>query len=138
MSKPSLIVKDMTLEIPVQDINQSVDWYVNHLGFELIPPAKGVAELKLASGMRICLFRPDTQNEDSYWYVKDADNYRVRACLRVADLERLHKDLTASGVRTSEIEGGPGCGWTFHFHDINGNKLIAWSGYTEHHDWYYE
>lgn len=127
------IVKDFTLEIPVKDIEQSVEWYVKYLGFDLIPPVLGIAELKLDSGIRICLFRPDQTDESSYWYVKDADNYRVRVCLRVSDIEQLHKNLSESGAKVSSIEGGPGCGWTFHFHDINGNKLIAWSGYTKEH-----
>lgn len=131
------IVKDFTLEIPVKDLEQSVDWYMRHLGFELIPPVKGIAELKLASGFRICLFRPDHTDETSYWYVKETDNYRVRVCLRIFDIEQLHKQLLESGVKVSDIEGGPGCGWTFEFYDINGNKLIAWSGYTEEHDWYH-
>jgi catechol 2,3-dioxygenase-like lactoylglutathione lyase family enzyme len=133
-----IIVKLMTHEIPVKDIKESAAWYVKHLGFELVPPAKGVAELKLASGARICLFRPDHDNEESYWYVREDSNYRVRVCLRVADIETLHKDLKEAGVRVGEMEGGSGCGRTFEFHDVNGNKLVAWSGYTKDHDWYYE
>ncbi|RAV23405.1 VOC family protein [Paenibacillus contaminans] len=132
------IVKDFTLEIPVKDIAQSAEWYEKYLGFELVPPVKGIAELKSASGFRICLFRPDQTDEESYWYVKDADNYRVRACIRVSEIEQLHKSLMESGVKVSDIEGGTGCGLTFQFHDVNGNKLIAWSGYTKEHDWYYE
>lgn len=62
---------------------------MRHLGFELILPVKGIAELKLASG-----------------------------------------------VKVSDIEGGPGCGWTCGFYDINDYKLITWSGYTTEHDRY--
>lgn len=131
-------VKDFTLEIPVQDVEQSVEWYVNYLGFELVPPVKGVAELTLPSGFRICLFRPGQSDEAGYWSVKDGENYRVRACFRVSNIEQLHKHLSESGVSVEEITGGPGCGWTFEFQDINGNKLTAWSGYTKEHDWYYE
>ncbi|UVI33245.1 VOC family protein [Paenibacillus spongiae] len=138
MTNKLAVVKDFTLEIPVQDIEQSVEWYIRHLGFELIPPAKGIAELRTASGFRICLFRPDQTDETSYWYVKDVNNYRVRACIRVSDIELLHTSLVESGIQVSDIEGGPGCGWTCQFHDLNGNMLIAWSGYTKEHDWYYE
>jgi hypothetical protein len=138
MNPAEAIVKDFTLEIPVRDIQQSVEWYARHLGFELVPPAKGIAELKLPSGFRICLFRPDPADETSYWYVKDPDHYRVRACIRVSDIRQLQRDLTEAGIEASDVEGGPGCGWTCQFYDLNGNKLIAWSGYTKEHDWYYE
>ncbi len=137
MSIHNVIVKDMTLEIPVKDIQQSVEWYVQHLGFEVITPVKGIAELKLSSGMRICLFRPDYEDESSYWYVQSKENYRVRVCIRVSDIHQLHRNLSAAGVRVNEIEGGEGCGWTFAFWDVNDNSLVAWSGYTKNHDWYY-
>src|SRR4051794_31898502 len=107
------IIKDFTLEIPVDDIEQSVEWYVKNLGFELISPAMGIAELKLASGGRICLFRPDSVDESSYWYVKDAGSYRVRACIRVADIEKLREDLANSGIKVSDYNEGGSCGRTF-------------------------
>ncbi|REE89005.1 glyoxalase/bleomycin resistance protein/dioxygenase superfamily protein [Paenibacillus taihuensis] len=132
------VVKDFTLEIPVKDIQQSAEWYVNYLGFELVEPVLGIAELRLGSGCRICLFQPDHTDETSYWYVKDRDNYRVRVCLRVPDLEQLHSRLSEAGVNVSPIEGDIGCGWAFHFHDINRNKLVAWGGYTKEHVWFYE
>ncbi|TMV45963.1 VOC family protein [Paenibacillus mesophilus] len=40
MNPTEAIIKDFTLEIPVRDIAQSVEWYSRHLGFELVPPAK--------------------------------------------------------------------------------------------------
>lgn len=132
------VVKDFTLEIPVKDIKESASWYANYLGFEVVEPILGIAELKLDSGCRICLFQPDHADESSYWYVKDADNYRVRVCLRVPELEQLHIRLVEAGITVSPIEGDIGCGWAFHFHDINGNKLVAWGGYTKEHVWYYE
>ncbi|XEC92941.1 VOC family protein [Paenibacillus tarimensis] len=138
MSTSKAVVKDFTLEIPVNDIQQSAEWYSKHLGFEVIPPLKGIAELRSHSGMRICLFRPGYDDVNGYWYVPVKDNYRVRACMRVSDIHQLHKDLKESGVRVNDIEGGEGCGWTFEFWDVNDNKLVAWSGYTKSHDWYYE
>ncbi|MGZ9583754.1 VOC family protein [Paenibacillus marinisediminis] len=138
MNTNNVIVKDMTLEIPVKDIHQSAEWYSNHLGFEVVPPIKGIADLISPVGLRICLFRPDYDDVNSYWYVQEKENYRVRVCLRVSDIYQLHRNLKESGVIVGEIEGGEGCGWTFEFWDINGNKLVAWSGYTKAHDWYYE
>jgi catechol 2,3-dioxygenase-like lactoylglutathione lyase family enzyme len=138
VEKVQEIVKDFTVEIPVSDLERSAEWYSKYLGFEVVTPVKGIAELKLASGLRICLFRPDQTDENSYWYVKDINNYRVRICLWVSDIEQLHRTLTESGAKAGQIEGGPGCGWTFEFNDIDGNKLVAWSGYTREHDWYYE
>jgi catechol 2,3-dioxygenase-like lactoylglutathione lyase family enzyme len=138
MSTKNVVVKDITLEIPVKDIQQSADWYSKHLGFEVILPLKGIAELKLPSGMRICLFRPSYDDINSYWYVQEKENYRVHANLRVSDIHQLHRELIEFDVRVGEIEGGEGCGWTFEFWDVNDNKLVAWSGYTQIHDWYYE
>lgn len=138
MSTSHAIVKDFTMEIPVKDIQQSAEWYSKHLGFEIVQPIKGIAELLTPSGMRICLFRADYEDENGYWYVQEKDNYRVRAVMRVSDIHLLYKSLKESGVRVNEIEGGEGCGWTFDFWDVNDNKLVAWSGYTKIHDWYYE
>ena len=131
MSVKQEIIKEMTFEIPVNHIQESADWYCKYLGFELASPVTGVVDLKIPSGTKICLFRPNFEDVTSYWYMpKKEENYRVRICFLVSNVGQLLKDLKEAGLEVNELVGEEGIGYNFKLKDPNGNTLALWGGFT--------
>lgn len=129
------IIKSVSYNLPVLDIEKAGEWYAKHLGFEYIEPKGG--EMKLPDGTWISFFTPDT-DEDSMWYIGgEISQYRVGIVFRVQDLDQLHNDFKNAGVRVTDIGGqNSSCGRFFDFYDLNGLKLGAWEGYLESNRYY--
>jgi catechol 2,3-dioxygenase-like lactoylglutathione lyase family enzyme len=115
---------EVHLGIPVEDFEGSVDWYVKVLGCELVFKM-GIAQLKLTSGQKIGIFKPD-EDESSIWYAGDYKSHpHFSIQFFTTDIRRLRDELIASGVQVREIERGGGGDDMMMFFDPNGNRFWA-------------
>jgi hypothetical protein len=66
---------EIHIDIPVDDYEGSIEWYIKVLGCELVFKM-GIAQLKLPSGQKIGIFKPD-EDESSIWYVGDYKSHPI-------------------------------------------------------------
>lgn len=126
------MVKEISIGIPVTDLQKSVEWYEKNLGCKLIAPIAGIADLQLTPQQIITLFTPDDE-QDSCWYAGEnyQENPHYSITMLVNDIDKLFVDLKNKGVNVGEVTGrNSSCGKTFLFNDLDGNRFQAWSGYV--------
>lgn len=125
-------VKEMSIGIPVIDLQKSVAWYEKNLGCKLIAPISGVADLQLTPQQVITLFTPDDE-PNSCWFAGEnyLENPHYSIKLLVNNIDKLFSDLKNADVKIGGMMGqNSSCGKTFLFTDLDGNRFQAWSGYV--------
>lgn len=116
---------EVTIGIPVEDYEGSIDWYINVLGCKL-NWKMGIAQLELPSGQKIGIFKPDDNDKNSIWFVGDYKSHpHFSIQFMTNNIRRLRDDLIASGVEVREIERGGGGDDMMMFFDPNGNRYWA-------------
>ncbi|WP_158606715.1 VOC family protein [Paenibacillus ginsengarvi] len=128
----NFVVKEMSIGIPVTDLQKSVEWYEKNLGCKLIAPISGVADLQLTPQQIITLFIPDDE-QDSCWFAGNnyQENPHYSITMLVQDIDKLFSDLIEAGVKVGDMLGqNSSCGKTFLFNDLDGNRFQAWGGYV--------
>ncbi|GIN72238.1 hypothetical protein J14TS2_27130 [Bacillus sp. J14TS2] len=128
----NFLVTEISIGIPVTDLQKSVEWYEKNLGCKLIAPISGIADLQLTPQQIITLFTPNF-DQDSCWYAGEnyQENPHYSITMQVNDIDKLFIDLKNKGVRVGEVTGqNSSCGKTFLFNDLDGNRFQAWGGYV--------
>lgn len=116
-----------TTYIPVTNVEQSAEWYVNKLGAELSYKDEDKAILNLANQSFFLVKSSERQNAN---FVDVYGDERFSLTFEVDGLESLqvlHKELIENEVRTEEIENRGHAGRNFVFYDLDGNKFDVWS-----------
>lgn len=127
--------------LPTNNIDASIRWYTEKLGFTLrnrFEDGDGakkkdgsgstIAVLHLPGKLAAPLLLIETDDRKPAHHLKNGHSFPV-AALNCADLENLHRKLQEDGTETSEItELGRGEARYFTFRDPDGNLLeAAWS-----------
>ncbi|AZN42294.1 VOC family protein [Paenibacillus albus] len=86
--------------------------------------------VKLGSGQGI-FFLETTMKQTSNFVTHDWDEHNEQhemeaACFEVSEIEELYHHMKEDGANVSELKDNGGCGWSFTFHDPDGNKFAAW------------
>ncbi|SDX07962.1 VOC family protein [Paenibacillus sp. CF384] len=128
MIKQSLEFLDH-IQIPVIDLEQSIEWYTTHLGFNLQgkPDHDDMAFLSLSSDQHarpIFLLWKTNGNESMKMYFSKREEKMPVLCFRTKDAHALREQLEEANV---EIANFADEGWAFclDFYDINGNLINA-------------
>ncbi|MED2737615.1 VOC family protein [Bacillus toyonensis] len=127
----SLFSRIGELHLPANNIDETIEWYQNKLGFKLkMPKFKDdlgyVAVLTPAEGEAVLLL-VETNDNTTANFLRDGRKYQTFA-LYCPDLEYTHKSLKNAGVEVTEIYSrGEGARY-FIFTDPSGNYVeAAWS-----------
>lgn len=116
-----------TTYIPVTNVEQSTEWYVNKLGAGLSYKDEDKAILNLAN-QSIFLVKSDKGQTSNFTDIYGEERFSLTFEVDGLDsLQALHEELTANEVRTGKIENRGHAGRNFVFHDLNGNKFDVWS-----------
>lgn len=116
-----------TTYIPISNVEQSSDWYMNKLGAELSYKDEDKAILNLAN-QSIFLVRSN-ENQSSN-FIDIYGNERFSLTFEVNGLnalEAIHRDFIEKEIRVGEIEDRGHSGRNFVFYDLDGNKFDVWS-----------
>ena len=116
-----------TTYIPISNVEQSSDWYINKLGAELSYKDEDKAILNLAN-QSIFLVRSN-ENQSSN-FIDIYGNERFSLTFEVNGLnalEAIHRDFIEKEIRVGEIEDRGHSGRNFVFYDLDGNKFDVWS-----------
>lgn len=115
------------IQIPVKDVEQSIDWYTKHLGFYLHgrPNHNEMAFLCLEQDHKADtrpLFLLWQTNEDKGLFFSKQSSKMLVLCFKTKDILSLKAKLTDLGV---EIANFVDEGWAYcmDFYDINGNLI---------------
>ncbi|MBD3919028.1 VOC family protein [Paenibacillus sp. PR3] len=116
------------LQVPVKHLEESMDWYINKLGFELHfkRPDNKMAIVALPSGPSIFLCEKELHQ----------GTMSVVIGFEATDIVRLLSDLQSNGVQIGEVRKERGAirtesgkteilGMDFDFYDPSGNMLVA-------------
>ncbi|WP_040979372.1 VOC family protein [Oceanobacillus jeddahense] len=116
-----------TAYIPVTNVEQSSEWYINKLGAGLSYKDEDKAILNLAN-QSFFLVKSDENQTLNFIDVHGKERFSMTFEVNgVESLEALYKDLIANGVRIEEFENRGHAGRNFVFYDLNGNKFDVWS-----------
>ncbi|MFL8938242.1 VOC family protein [Rossellomorea oryzaecorticis] len=116
-----------TTYIPVTNVDQSADWYVEKLGAELGFIDKDKAIVNLADQS---IFLVKAAENQSLNFIDSYGNERFSLTFEVNGLEalkKLHYDFVQKGIKAGEIEDRGHAGRNFVFEDIDGNMFDVWS-----------
>ncbi|RKN64607.1 VOC family protein [Paenibacillus ginsengarvi] len=110
--------------IPVKQLTQSMDWYVENLGFQ-VKWKRGdnkMVILELPTGPHFFLWETE---HDTFAHFQLKDGITPVIGLEAADIRTLLKKLRNNGVRIGEVREERGEGMDFEFFDPSGNMLVV-------------
>lgn len=116
-----------TTYIPVMNVIESVDWYVQHLGAKLNYQDQNKAIIDLADQSFFLVKAHDNENSN---FMDAEGNERFSQTFEVDGVEELnilHKQLKHAGVKVGKVENRGHPGRNFTFSDLNGNSFDVWS-----------
>ncbi|KAA0549849.1 VOC family protein [Bacillus sp. BGMRC 2118] len=107
------------IRIPVKNLEQSIDWYTETLGFQLRFSQKDLAVLALQSGALYVLVKADRDSR-GHFTVNGQPVFSVGFTTK--RISEFHEYLITKNVSVESIQENEGHHY-FHFYDLNGNKL---------------
>lgn len=123
------------IEVPVTDMQRSIDFYVFQLGFYInttknrlpIEPDNTEVFIYPSSGAGIMLVKTDGEERLAFTHKGKPNHVLI---LEISeDIVKCHNRLMEAGVRTSSIKDSGGCGNSFDVFDPDGNLIKLWFGY---------
>ncbi|WP_088007720.1 sigma-70 family RNA polymerase sigma factor [Indiicoccus explosivorum] len=125
-----IVPRIATIEIPVSDVKQSVEWYSQVLGLKAVYQDDHSAMLHLQGGSRIgvpTLYLVETEAPTRLRFVNSHTGITHSVVdFYIGDLEKFHGFLKSQGVKVTDLNlfpGSPHGG--FGFEDPDGNALSA-------------
>lgn len=113
---PSPPGHEITVGVPVPDLERAVDWYTQVVGrpLETMSPMEGIMELQVAPGAWLQLFQEPAESFEA-----------SRAVIRfkTEGIERDATRLRATGIEVGEITHIPGVVFFAEFSDPFGNPV---------------
>ena len=105
-------------QVPVMDLDQSIDWYVRILGFTLVDkPNDDLAVLSLSSGSTLLLWKSTDKTRANF--VKNGEITPV-IFFETKDIKKLQDNLIEHDVKIASITD-EGFAKFMRFYDPNGN-----------------
>ncbi|TLS50793.1 VOC family protein [Paenibacillus antri] len=123
------------IEVPVEDMQRAVDFYVFQLGFYIntaknrfpIEPDNTEVFIYPASGAEIMLVKTDGEERLAFTHKGKPNHVLI---LEISeDILKCHSRLIEAGIRISPIKDSGGCGKSFDVLDPDGNLIKLWFGY---------
>src|ERR1700730_9936610 len=103
----SLIEQIHFNDIPVSDLQRSLEWYQKHLGFDLGFKNNSMGVMKLPSGPLLVLNQSDSSTR-AVW--SNDGVTRPIIGFTTNEIEKLHGELREAGISTTDIRD-EGMGW---------------------------
>ena len=124
MSK-SFIEQVHYIRIPVKDLEQSVQWYRDILGFQLKTITDDpFAIIKVNEGPFLLVLVPTEDDTFAHFTIANVPAFSIGFESR--ELSKFHTHLIANGVKVDDIKEDNGH-YYFHFFDLTGNKFqVHW------------
>lgn len=128
---------DVNMRLGVTDIQRAIQWYQEHLGFNLVKDAteEGYAHMQVEDAyFHHTLHQTMMTNIWLEWVEEseagfEADpSVRTYFDIRPEHFEEAYARLVEKGLQPSEVAGDPQTGWGgFHLFDPDGNRINVWS-----------
>ncbi|AZU62149.1 VOC family protein [Neobacillus mesonae] len=116
-----------TTYIPVADVEQASDWYINKLGAELSYKDNDKAILNFAN-QSIFLVKSLKDQSSNFYDIYGHERFSITFEVNgLTALEAIHKDFKKKEIHVGEIENRGHAGRNFVFYDLDGNKFDVWS-----------
>lgn len=107
-------------QVPVIDLDKSIEWYVSILGFKLVDkPNNDLAVLSLSSGSTLLLWKTSDKTQANF--VKNGETMPV-IFFETKDIKKLQEKLINHDVKIASFSD-EGFAKFMRFYDINGNMF---------------
>ncbi|MGE7023222.1 VOC family protein [Solibacillus cecembensis] len=116
-----------TTYIPVTNVENSSEWYVNKLGAELSYKDEDKAILNFANQSIFLVKSKENQSSnfyDCYGIKRFSITFEVNG---LTAFKAIHRDFIVKEIRVGGIENRGHSGRNFVFFDLDGNKFDVWS-----------
>ncbi|PWW05096.1 putative enzyme related to lactoylglutathione lyase [Paenibacillus cellulosilyticus] len=119
------------IEIPVRDVQESVDWYTGMFGLGFcFPYNEGDEEACLnLNGMGFSLIKADVV--PALDFVSSRGERKAFFSFQVDNIHELYEEMKGKGADVKEMVFKEGGGYSFQFVDPNGNCMGIWGGWPE-------
>ena len=113
------------IRIPVNDLEQSAQWYRDILGLQLVTITEDpFAIIKVTDGPFLLVLVPTPDETFAHFTVNNEPAFNIGFTSR--ELSKFHQHLVENGVKVEDIKEDNGHAY-FHFYDPSGNKLqVHW------------
>lgn len=121
------LIRVGTMYIPVSNVEQSTEWYMNNLGAELSYKDQDKAILNFANQSFFLVNSLENQTAnfiDYYGHERFSVTFEVNG---LQALETLHESFIQKGMKVGEIEDRGHTGRNFVFYDLDNNQFDVWS-----------
>ncbi|TQR20106.1 VOC family protein [Psychrobacillus vulpis] len=116
-----------TTYIPVTNVEDSSEWYVNKLGAELSYKDNDKAILNFAN-QSIFLVKSKEDQSSNFYDIHGQKRFSITFEVDgLNSLEAIHKDFIDKQIKVGEIEDRGHTGKNFVFYDLDGNIFDVWS-----------
>lgn len=119
MMTNSVINEMHYFRIPVNDLQEAINWYTECLGFLVRHSNEELAVMELKSGPLLILVQADLDSR-GHFTVNGQAEFSIG--FTTSDIKHLHSYLKNENVKVDEIQEDNGHNF-FHFFDPSGNKL---------------
>jgi len=119
------------IQWPVRDLEKSLAWYQEVLGFTLrFPFTPGDNEAWLALGYAgFGLIRSENPPQLAFTDTKGVRQPLVT--FQVDNIQEVYQTVQGRGIRTSEMRYKPGGGYSFTLYDLDGHPVDLWGGWPK-------
>ncbi|MBD3918396.1 VOC family protein [Paenibacillus sp. PR3] len=121
---PDALFASDSIRIGVSDLQKSIQWYADYLGFEAIQQDATYALLKNEEGSVITL---EKLPADAFNGIQDP---AVRPFFVIESSNQFlaaHELLRNEGIEVSSIEGNVNTLAIYHLYDLDGNRINIWT-----------
>lgn len=105
--------------IPVIDLQASIKWYTDHLGFSKRFHTDELSVMELSSGPLLVLVTADKESR-GHFTINGQPAFSIG--FTTSNIAKLHEQLSFLDVQVEPIKEDNGHHY-FYFYDLNGNKL---------------
>lgn len=113
------------MQIPVKNLDESISWYIEYLGFTLKEHYGSSAFLALPTGPWLMLWQ---SSDDSHGHFRVDGKTMPTLLYATNDIHTLHDQLSQNHVSIVHYQDD-GFGWVMKFYDPSGNM---WGVIQEH------
>ncbi|MCH1626455.1 VOC family protein [Fredinandcohnia quinoae] len=121
------LIRVGTTYIPVQDVEQSSNWYIQNLGVELGYVDEDKAIINFAN-QSFFLVKSKENQTANFYDIHGEERFSITFEVDGLEaLEQLNHDFKERNMKVGEIENRGHAGRNFVFYDLDGNKFDVWS-----------
>jgi catechol-2,3-dioxygenase len=126
----TVVIRIECVYLPATNTEESANWYIKHLGLELLRPVdENQAQLGISTEQTIFLIKSKEPGNVNYTEINGMEQCILT--MEVENFRELYSKMKQNGAQVTDIIDNAGCGLNFYAYDPTGNKIDIWGGWPK-------